>query len=658
MIQKQKTLFAILLVFLLPVALIFSQNKVDTLLEKIKQKPDTTKIRLLNEFCFVNRNKFPLLALEAGQEAFKIAVKIEDKTLQAKSLNFLGVVHRNLGSYDKSISLYKRALSLAEEANDSVEIAYSYNNIGGIYRLEGSHRHALEYILKALAVFEKLKDKDGMAYCTVNIGLIYRRQQNYIKALEYLKRTFKIREEINDRRGKAQALDLIAEVYFDQENIQRALYYFMEAEKVYKALDDKKGLATVWGGIGGVYYHNKDYSKAITYRKQALEMSARIRFVEGEITNHNNLGLIYAKIGDYSKADKNFDAALKIAARTKEIYSQLECYKFVAQYNEIKKDFKNALFFSKKYHQLKDSVSNQENIAFVTEIESNYNAVKVEKENAILLKDVMFEKRQKNYWIIISLLVVMLSVFIYSRYHSKKITNLKLRELNAMKDKFFGIIAHDLRNPFAAIFGFTNILLNEFESLNDEEKKKLISSIDDSGRQTYKLLENLLYWSKLQTGGMEFNPKELNLNEIVLEVFFVLESTANYKKITLHTNSVESMTAFGDEDMIKTVLRNLISNGIKFTIQGGRISVNFKNDENYVEVRVEDNGTGISKEILERLFQIDNVSTSEGTNGEKGTGLGLILCKEFVEKNGGIIRAESELGKGSKFIFTIPTKNN
>lgn len=640
-----------------PATIILSQNKVDSLLEKIKQQPDTAKIRLLNDFCFVNRNKFPLLALQAGQEAYKLAVKEDNKTLQAKSLNFIGVVHRNLGSYDKSITLYKRALSLAEEANDSVEIAYSYNNIGGIYRLEGNHKHALEYILKALAVFEKLKDKVGMAYCTVNIGLIYQRQQNYIKALEYLNRTLKIREEINDRSGKAQALDLIAEVYFDQKDIERALYYFMESEKEYSALNDKKGLASVWGGIGGVYYRKKDFSKAITYRQKALDMSNKISFIEGEITNHNNLGLIYAEMGNFSKADQNFNEALKIAANTKEIYSQLECYKFVAQYNEIKKDYKSALYYSNKYHQLKDSVSNEENIAFVAEIESNYKAVKVEKENAMLLKDVMFEKRQKNYWVIISFLVVILAVFIYIRYRSKKITNQKLRELNAMKDKFFGIIAHDLRNPFSAIFGYTDILLHEFESLDDEEKKRLISSIDDSGRQTYKLLENLLYWSRSQTGRMDFNPKQLNLKEIILEIFFLLESSARYKNITLYTDAEENITGLGDEDMIKTVLRNLIANGIKFTNHGGKISVRVKNIDGNVEVTVEDTGVGISKEIKEKLFQIDNVSTSVGTNGEKGTGLGLILCREFVEKNGGKIWAESEVGKGSKFIFTIPAKS-
>jgi len=657
LIQIQKKYYSLLIILLFPVTIILSQNKVDSLLEKIKQNPDTTKIRLLNDFCFENRNKFPLLALQAGQEAYKIAVKVDDKTLQAKSLNFIGVVHRNLGSYDKSITLYKRALSLAEEANDSVEIAYSYNNIGGIYRLEGNHKHALEYILKALAVFEKLKDKVGMAYCTVNVGLIYRRQQNYIKALEYLNRTLSIRNEINDRSGKAQALDLIAEVYFDQEDIERALYYFMESEKEYSALNDKKGLASVWGGIGGVYYRKKDYSKAITYRQRALVMSNKIGYIEGEITNYNNLGLIYAKMGSFSKADQNFNAALKIAANTKEIYSQLECYKSVAQYYEIKKDFKSALFYSNKYQQLKDSVSNEENIAFVAEIESNYKAVKVEKENAMLLKDVMFEKRQKNYWVIISFLVVLLAVFIYIRYHSKKITNQKLRELNAMKDKFFGIIAHDLRNPFSAIFGYTNILLHEFESLDDEEKKKLISSIDDSGRQTYKLLENLLYWSRSQTGRMDFNPKQLNLKEIILEVFFILESSARYKNITLYTDAEENVTALGDEDMIKTVLRNLVANGIKFTTHGGKISVLLKSNDKNVEITVEDTGVGFSKEIKEKLFQIDNVSTSLGTNGEKGTGLGLILCKEFVEKNRGKIWAESEIGKGSKFIFTIPTKS-
>jgi signal transduction histidine kinase/Flp pilus assembly protein TadD len=652
--RKNNLTPAIIFLFIFQ-AICLPQNRFDSLYNGIRTYPDSTKVRILNEFCWSNRNKTPQIALRAGELALKIAERLEDRKLQSRSLNLIGVVYRNLGDYNKSIALYKKALHLAEEIKDSNQIAYSYNNIGGLYRLEGNYKSALEYILDALSVFEKIGDKKGMAFCTINIGLIYRREQNYLKSLEYLNLTLKLREEIKDRSGRALALELIAQIYLDQGKILEATEYFTEVEKEYTLLDDKKGLASIWAGMGEVYSREKNFQKAIEYHKSALNISYNIKFIEGEILNHNNLGLIYAQIGDYRNADLNFEAALKIASGSKEIIPQLECYKSFAKYNEIRKDYKAALFYLKKYHSLKDSLNNQENISFINELETSYKSDKAEKENIILMNDIAAEKRQTNYLIIISFLIVVLALIIYNRYRLNKATNQKLRELNALKDKFFGIIAHDLRNPFSAIFNFSDLLLRNFDGLKDEEKKDMINSIDQAGRKTYKLLENLLEWSLLQTGGIEFAPVQINLNEIVLETFFAVEPMAEAKNITLKTDIDANITVAGDEEMIKTVFRNLISNGIKFTGQSGRVWVSAEAEGKFYKISVSDTGKGIGKEMQEKLFRIDSVYTTEGTGGEHGTGLGLILCKEFVEKNGGKIRVESESGKGSRFIFTLPS---
>ncbi|MEK6552388.1 MAG: tetratricopeptide repeat-containing sensor histidine kinase [Bacteroidota bacterium] len=655
--MHNKKLFLILLLsFLLQPIGITAQDKVDSLLQQFKNSPDTLKINVLTDFCWTNRSKAPQLALKAGEEALRISQSINNEKLQAKSLNLMGVVYRNLGNYDKSLSLYKNALRIAEAIKDSNQIAYAYNNIGGLFRLEGNNKLALENIMKALNVFENLQDKAGMAFCTINIGLIYRRQENYIKALEYLNYTIKLREEIKDRAGRALALNLIAEVYFEQEKINLALDYFKEVEKEYTAVDDKKGLAATWAGLGRVYYFKKEYSKAEASIQRALELARRINYLEGQITCLNYLGLIYAQLGNFSKADENFQKALKIAVSTKEIYNQISCYKYLTQYYEIKKDFKNALLYTKKYSVLRDSVLNQENIAFVNEMESANKTEKAEKLNTILIKDIELGRKQRNYFIIIALLVIILAIITYSRYHSKKMANIKLQELNAMKDKFFGIIAHDLKNPFNAIFGFTEILLQDFDNLKEEEKLHLIQEIDNSGRQTYKLLENLLYWSISQTGRMEFKPVILNISEIIKHTFSIFETSAKNKNISLVTNCGDNEEVYADEEMLKTVIRNLVSNGIKFTHKGGVVSVLLKNINGTKAVTVDDNGVGLTEKSIENLFKIGSVSSSEGTKGERGTGLGLILCKEFIERNGGTIWVKSEIGKGSKFIFTIPSK--
>ena len=647
-----KFVFIILFTF----SFITAQNNINELLTRVKNLPDSSKIKELTDFCWKNRSQDPNLALLSGQEAFKIAELISDKKAQAKALNFIGVVYRNLANYDKAISAYKKALRLSEEAKDSIQIAFSKNNIGGIYRLQGNYSVSLKYILDALKIFERKNNKDGISFCTINIGIIYWRQQNYLKALEYLNYTLRIREEIKDKPGAAIALNLIAEVHFDLGDIETALKYYKQVEKKYEEINDKKGLAAIWGGLGGVYYHKKNYKLALQYRMRALNMANKISYLEGQITNYNNIGRIYAQLKKYNQAEINFNKALKLATKTEIIDSQIECFKYLAEYNEIKKDYKQSLFYAWKYHALRDSVLNFQNSAFISQMESEYQIERIRRQNDLLVRDLELNIRQRNYLLIIAALVIGFAIGLFYLYRSKKNANLKLRELNIMKDKFFGIIAHDLRSPFSTMFGFTGILQDDYDSISDHERKELIKNIESSGKQAYRLLENLLYWAQSQTDRIEFNKQEVDLYEIILDTFSFLKETAGNKQITLNTTVEKNCQAFCDEEMIKTMIRNLVANAIKFSFPNNTVTVSIEDSKNFKKICIEDNGTGIAEELKGRIFSLENVYTSKGTHGETGTGLGLIICKEFVEKNGGKIWFESNNGKGTKFYFTVPHK--
>ncbi len=229
----------------------------------------------------------------------------------------------------------------------------------------------------------------------------------------------------------------------------------------------------------------------------------------------------------------------------------------------------------------------------------------------------------------------------------------ELRALNATKDKFFSIIAHDLKNPFNALMGFSTLLLNEFEDFSDDEKIDLIKTMNVASDTAYKLLQNLLEWSRSQTGSMKWEPESNSLHEVVYNTVDLLNNAATAKEITIKA-IIPPLNIWVDVNMATTVVRNLMSNALKYTPKGGEIRVYSKKYENEVEVTIEDNGVGIKKEDQEKLFRIDINHSTSGTNNEQGTGLGLILCKEFVEKNGGKIWVESIEGKGSKFKFTFP----
>ena len=229
-----------------------------------------------------------------------------------------------------------------------------------------------------------------------------------------------------------------------------------------------------------------------------------------------------------------------------------------------------------------------------------------------------------------------------------------LREINATKDKFFSIIAHDLRNPLSAILGLLNILISEYGKFDREKIEKMLVMLAEQSKLTFSLLENLLLWSRSQSGRMEINPSMINLHSLVKENFSLLNSQSENKKQDLVISVPDPCIAFADETMINTVLRNLLSNAVKFTPHGGTIIVSASEINNYVEISVTDTGVGIPENKLESIFRIDSKLSTPGTDKETGTGLGLILCKEFVEKNNGKITMTSTPGKGSTFSFRIP----
>ena len=230
----------------------------------------------------------------------------------------------------------------------------------------------------------------------------------------------------------------------------------------------------------------------------------------------------------------------------------------------------------------------------------------------------------------------------------------KLRQLNVDKDRFISILGHDLKNQFNNILGFSEILTDEIDSLNKDEITDIAKNINKSAIITNKLLEDILMWARTQQGKIPFNPQKLRFADICENIIENLKPSADAKSIVLNRIAQDEITVFADIDMLKTVLRNLVSNAIKFTNKNDVINISAKENSENVTISVSDNGTGIPTESLVKLFDISEVISTKGTAKETGTGLGLLLCKEFVEKHNGKIWVESEVDKGSEFKFTLP----
>lgn len=259
---------------------------------------------------------------------------------------------------------------------------------------------------------------------------------------------------------------------------------------------------------------------------------------------------------------------------------------------------------------------------------------------------------QKIIFLIIFLMMIISGVGYLLLLQEEK--EMQVKKLLDDKDKFFSIIAHDLRGPFNGIIGLSELLLENDNQLKPKETNEFIQLIHQSSKNVYSLLENLLTWAQSQTGSLEFSPKKIEISPIINKTISLLDNIAKSKNIRIESKIKNEEYAFADKDMLETIFRNLISNAIKFTENNGEVQLSITRENNQIVFSVQDNGIGIPPEKITNLFAINHRNTTSGTNDETGTGLGLMLCKDFVKKHGGKIWVESEMGKGSNFKFSIP----
>lgn len=645
-----------ILFFLFSISFLFGQAKIDSLMNSISNLPDTAKIRTLGDICFQNRYKDQEFAILCGEKAIAMSQAIGNKRLEAKMRNVAGVCYRILGNYEKSLYYFFLALNVFEESKDSVELGFAENNIGTNYLIKSYYTSALEHIRNGLEIFRQINDKSGMAYCTKAIGDIYSKQRNYTIALTYYDSTYILRKEIGYKKGIYTAVLKIAEVNASMKKYDFALQKYSEAEKGFTESNDQGAIVSTYEKIGLVYIEQKNYQKALYYTLKGYEISKANNIISSIITTGINLSIIYSQLGNFNDAEKYLNTSFKFAQKNKDNVVILECYKAFFKLYKTKGDLTNALKYSELASDFKDTVTIKESSAGAGEMETIYKNEKALKEKALLQKNVEMAKTQLYYLIIISVLLVLSFLVIYWRYQFKKRANIKLKELNSMKDKFFSIISHDLKNPFQGLIGLSTVLLEEIEKENFHNVKTHATLIHNSSVQGYQLLINLLEWSRAQSGKIQVKLQPVDLKEIIYDIIELVMPASIEKKISLGVSIEENMKCVGDANILNTVIRNLLTNAVKYTNLSGKIKIKAIKEHDKIFVSIADNGTGIKESDMHKLFRIDGGFTTPGTKNEKGTGLGLILCKDFISKLGGDIWAESEYGKGTTFTFSIPVR--
>ena len=389
------------------------------------------------------------------------------------------------------------------------------------------------------------------------------------------------------------------------------------------------------------------------------------------------MGGAYRELGQYESAINTFYKSLQLADDYEYYLKQLNYLDLALTYEEQGR-IEEAYHAFKMHDQYQDTLRQEERQNQVAELEKQYETQQKEAEierlsvsREIDQLQIKRDKELRAFGIILILVLVAAIFFVSVAYLNKRrvndllsLKNLKIEEqrkelevLNASKNKFFSIIAHDLKNPFHTVMGYAYLIHKEYDRFSDIDRKRYASDIYKSSNSISRLLQNLLDWSRSQTGRLEYTPQELNFCDIYESIEHLLLPAAAQKNIELISEMPAQVTVYADPMMVETVMRNLLNNAIKFTNEKGQVKTVLKSEKEAVTVCVEDTGVGINPDDLNKLFQIDSKVKRKGTHEEDGTGLGLVICSEFVKKNGGRIWAESKLGQGSRFYFALPSTN-
>lgn len=634
------------------------------------------------KYLFSQANEFHFKALAFYKE-------IKDKKLISYSLTNLGLNYWRTGYYKEAEQYFVEALKLRTEINDKKAISVSYNNLGVLHWNWGNYFKALKFYLSALELKDQVKDSTGLVLVLNNIGMLYAKFGDFDKTKEYYFNGLEVAKKINYTFGIAYSYENIGTYYLSQKLYNEADNNFQKSLQLYKEIVHKGGMCNSYNHLGNLNYELENLNAAISYYLQAYQLAAEASDRKATILAFNNLGRAYIKIKDYTNAKLYLNKALDMMVKESLPDYLRDTYEYLSISYENSGDISKAFYYLKLSKEISDSLYNSENFRVISDFKEKYEAERKEKENEVLKAKAAIqaaELEKKNYLtnFIIIVLVLITIVLVYLIYENKR-KNLQnkelslameraeklnselmetmaklsesestLKEINATKDKFFSIIAHDLRNPFMSIIGFLDLLSNNYYEYDEKDKVEMINSTNSLAVNTYKLLENLLQWSRLQTEGVKFYPNKINLTKLIKYVIETLKPSALLKNINISLLTSENIYLIGDEEMLNTIFRNLISNSIKFTPERGFVVTEIFNREEKIIVTITDSGIGMDASTIENLFNISKIKSRKGTKGEKGTGIGLMLVHEFIEKHNGKIFVESTIGKGSKFTIEFP----
>jgi signal transduction histidine kinase/Flp pilus assembly protein TadD len=651
--MKAALFFLIVLIFCSS-ALLSQTNLIDSLKSELNgAEEDSGKVILLNSLSRNLLNCNPDEALKYAERAEALSVEINYVEGHIDAILHRSGVEQTRGNFDNSIDLVNEGLQLSEKYGLRRKTAEAKSDLGIIHFVVGNYAVAIENFLNALEIAEQMEDDILISQLITNIGSVYYKTGDKERALYYFNKSLPVYERLNKISELAVIKLNIGAIYRDEKKFDDAKELFNQSLDLAHQTGDSLRVSFALNNLSGLYYDLEDYETSLKYLLKSYHIKNRLGSKADIAHSLGNIGSLYAEIGDLEKALDYSQKSLDLAEELNASSIILSSYEILSEIYSVKKDSANAYKYLLLYNSLKDSLDEQNN-AKIIEAQNGYETKRILTENEKLLleneyrDDIIFYQR-----IIVAVsiaLIILVSVFAVTFRRQKN----KLDRLNTLKDKFFSIVAHDLRNPINSIQNISEALTADYDELDEKDKSELTGILQKSSRMLTELISNLFTWSTFQQGMMSYNPEKFNITSTLKETAEILKHSAADKKIELKNLDSPDLYVFADKQMTDSIIINLISNAIKFSNSNSLVTLSVKENDSQAVILIEDNGIGIPDNIKESLFKFDSSVSSRGTEGEKGTGLGLLICKEFVEMNKGKIWFESEVDAGSKFYVSLP----
>ncbi|MFA5329678.1 MAG: tetratricopeptide repeat-containing sensor histidine kinase [Prolixibacteraceae bacterium] len=599
-----------------------------------------------------------------------------------------GIIYNQLGQPDSSLAIISQVLRESQDQNNRLVEIKAHIGLSTTFQQSSDFHSSVNHLIQAEKLLQN-KDSFNLRFDILNkLGIVHRSMKDNTNSMKY----FNILESTYlDQLSQKQRFFLFlnkGNVFADQKEYDKTEEWFKKAYEEIKKVDSPANKALITYNLGALFYRQKRYAEA----KESITKSLAANLEIGEKINtercYRVLGAIYDDQKDYSRAINYYNMALEIARSIKNSQSIMGNYNnlYIAHWNSgfyrnNIASMDKALSYYQKYNQIKDSLYKIETTAKVLEFETKYETEKknnqitlLEKENQHQEDQIRIQHAQRNYLFLIIILVSgILAIFIYFFYYYKKVNKLlkiqrkriltqknKISEQNSKlqksintQNKLFSIIAHDLRSPLASIFNISSLIGFYIEDENYGALENTVEMMNQKTDQILELTDNLLSWARSQMESLQPLFIALSINEIFNECLELYRPIARDKNITIEYLEQPDLLIWADRNMVKTICRNLINNAVKFTHKNGLIKVRYEANVQFVRISIRDSGIGMDKARLDSLFEIGHEKNARGTSGEKSTGLGLSVCKEFIDALNGKIWVESEEGVGSEFTVEL-----